>query len=361
MSTAFRFVGSCLQAASRIVPGAGEGGRTRLDGLDALRGIAAMAVVLFHFTTQFDNLFKHESPPLLSFPLGHYGVNLFFIISGFVIFMTIERAKAPMDFVVSRFSRLYPAYWVAIALTFMITHWLGLPGHLADAKTALLNGLMFHRMAFGVPHVDGVYWTLEIELLFYVGMFLLMVTSRLKHFHSIIFALLVLRVVYFAAEQYFGMALPWRIYRYLIVGQIAWFAIGMAMYRVTFHKGEAGSRLDWVTAAVAVVVLAVVESPAIGALAVFFGGLVLSAANGRLKFLSNPIFVWLGTISYTLYLLHENIGWSIILSLREAGLGANASISLSIAASLLLSSLVTFWVEKPAMSRIRKWYRNAKA
>lgn len=352
--------GLCVDPVSIAGQSSAPAVRPRLDGLDALRGVAAMAVVLFHFTTQFDKLFGHESPPLLSFPLGHYGVNLFFIISGFVIFMTIERSRAPMDFVVSRFSRLYPAYWTAIALTFVITHWLGLPGHLADFKTALLNGLMFHRMALGVPHVDGVYWTLEVELLFYVGMFVLMTTSRLRHVHGILFALLAVRVVYFVAQQYFGITLPWMIYRYLIIGQIAWFAIGMAMYRITFHAGERNSWLDWGVAATAVVVLGVVESLAIGALALCFGGLALAAAKGRLMLLANPLIVWLGSISYTLYLLHENIGWSIILSLREAGIGVNVAIAVAIAASLTLASLVTHLVEKPMMSTIRTWYRQTR-
>jgi len=72
--------------------------------------LAAMAVVFFHFTTRFGELFKGDPSPSISFPTGYYGVNLFFIISGFVIFMTLERTKKPMDFVVSRFSRLFPAY-----------------------------------------------------------------------------------------------------------------------------------------------------------------------------------------------------------------------------------------------------------
>lgn len=338
----------------------GPTGRPRLDGLDALRGVAAMAVVLFHFTTRFDQLFGHESPPLFSFPIGHYGVNLFFIISGFVIFMTIERSRAPMDFIMSRFSRLYPAYWVAIALTFTITHWLGLPGHLADFKTALMNGLMFHGMVFRVTHVDGVYWTLEVELLFYLGMFSLMVTSRLHLVHRILIALLTIRVIYFVAQHFFGISLPWIIYRYLIIGQIAWFAIGMAIYRVTFHAGEKNSWLDWSVALVAVSVLMFTESPAIAGMAIIFGGLVLAVANGKLKTLANPVFVWLGSISYTLYLLHENIGWSIILSLRQAGFGVNAAIFLAMSASLLLASLVTYGVEKPSMLKIRAWYRHTR-
>lgn len=83
----------------------------RLVEVDALRGVAALAVVLFHYTTRFTDLFQPGVPPAVSFPGGHYGVNLFFIISGFVIFMTLEKTARPLDFVVSRFSRLFPAYW----------------------------------------------------------------------------------------------------------------------------------------------------------------------------------------------------------------------------------------------------------
>ena len=136
----------------------------RLVEIDALRGVAAMAVVLFHYTTRFAELYAPKTLPSLSFPDGHYGVNLFFIISGFVIFMTLEKTSRPMDFVVSRFSRLFPAYWFAILLTFSITHLLGLPGKLVDLSTAFANLIMIHSF-FHVPHVDGVYWTLEVELI----------------------------------------------------------------------------------------------------------------------------------------------------------------------------------------------------
>lgn len=73
----------------------------RLQGLDALRGLAALAVVLFHYTARFDELFATTPQSSLSFPNGHYGVDLFFIISGFVIFMTLQRMRRPADFLVS--------------------------------------------------------------------------------------------------------------------------------------------------------------------------------------------------------------------------------------------------------------------
>ena len=113
--------------------------KSRLVEVDALRGLAALAVVLFHYTTRFTELFAPNPPPTFSFPDGHYGVNLFFIISGFVIFMTLEKTSRPMDFVVSRFSRLFPAYWVAIILTLSITHLLGLPVHQSHRPVAWRN------------------------------------------------------------------------------------------------------------------------------------------------------------------------------------------------------------------------------
>ena len=72
----------------------------RVVELDALRGLAALAVVAFHYTTLYGELYGHSGPPPLSFGFGNYGVHLFFLISGFVIFMTLERTRSAMDFVV---------------------------------------------------------------------------------------------------------------------------------------------------------------------------------------------------------------------------------------------------------------------
>lgn len=83
--------------------------KKRLIELDALRGIAALSVVIYHYTTRYNSLYGHDS--FLDNNYFHYcsqGVQLFFMISGFVIFLTLNHIKKPMDFVISRFSRLYP-------------------------------------------------------------------------------------------------------------------------------------------------------------------------------------------------------------------------------------------------------------
>ena len=77
----------------------------RLQGLDALRGIAALTVVLYHFTLGYQEVLRqHRLGLLFVVSNGHFAVNLFFIISGFVIFMTLESSAGAADFAVSRFA-----------------------------------------------------------------------------------------------------------------------------------------------------------------------------------------------------------------------------------------------------------------
>jgi peptidoglycan/LPS O-acetylase OafA/YrhL len=329
----------------------------RLVEVDALRGLAAMAVVLFHFTTRFGELYQGNLNPSISFPVGYYGVNLFFIISGFVIFMTLERTKRPMDFVVSRFSRLFPAYWFAIFLTFSATHLLGLPGKLVGVGTAFANMLMMHGL-LKIPHVDGAYWTLEVELLFYCGMFLLYRMKRLNSIHYVLFGLLLLRVVYYLLEHQFGISLPWIIFRLMILQYIPWFALGISVYLLVNHKKTEVWQPAARTAVFAIATLLICESVLVAFLAVIFASATFLAASGRLSLLRFWPFVWLGTISYPLYLVHENIGWSIMLQLLSANMTMDVTIILTLGAILLLAGAVTSWVEQPAMQWIRTRYKN---
>jgi peptidoglycan/LPS O-acetylase OafA/YrhL len=333
---------------------------TRLVEVDALRGVAALAVVLFHYTWRFGELFPGHYQPAFSFSTGYYGVNLFFIISGFVIFMTLERTQRPMDFVVSRFSRLFPSFWVAIGLTFALTHMLGLPGKLVDVGTALANVVMVHSI-FKVPHVDDVYWTLEVEMLFYCGMFTLYRLKRLGSIHLALFALLLLRLVYFVVEHHFGLSLPWMIYRLMILQYIPWFTLGICVY-LAVNPHKTGTRMPAArTAIMAIGTLFVCESASVAGLAVAFATAVWLASSGRFGPLRLRPFVWLGTISYPLYLLHENIGWSIMLRLLSTGLNINLAIAVTLVLVLLLASAVTRWVEQPAMRWIRTSYKQRTA
>ena len=117
-----------------------------------MRGIAALMVVFFHFTVD-----RPEAQ--LGFKLGITGVDLFFIISGFVIFLTISGTKHWKDFVVSRFSRLYPAYWTAVLLA---TLSISLVNYFSGESSGgllhqALGNLTMFNYYMTIPNLDGSY------------------------------------------------------------------------------------------------------------------------------------------------------------------------------------------------------------
>lgn len=329
----------------------------RLVEVDALRGIAAVAVVLFHYTTRFVELYAPTTGPSLAFPQGHYGVNLFFVISGFVIFMTLERTRTALDFVVSRFSRLFPVYWVAIAVTFAVTSTFGLPGKEVTGLQAWGNTLMLHGF-LGIPHVDGVYWTLEVELLFYTAMLLLMMRGQLTRVHWLLWALLVLRLVYHLSATWFGVHLSWTVSRLLILSFIPWFALGICIYQATLGQRKADPREWRATLIAALACLAVVDHWALALLAAVLAMLVWGAASGRLPWLAHPVLVFFGTISYPLYLVHENIGWVVQRGVLAHQLPFDVGVGVAFATSVALAAALTYTVERPAMRAIRSSYRR---
>lgn len=328
----------------------------RLSSVDALRGIAALAVVLFHFTTRFSELFPQSEHLNWGARYGHYGVNLFFIISGFVIFMTLDRCRNGTDFLVSRFSRLYPAYWVSIILTFVVTNYFGLAGKVVTIWQALANLTMVHGFA-GVPHVDGVYWTLEVELLFYLWMYVLFALRRLELVFILAGLLILLRISYGLVKLWLGIDLPFIVWRLLILEHFPWFALGLSIYALSgIGENLMRRRSALVLSALAVLALILSSGVSVAVLSIFLAGVVLMAATGMLPVLQWPPLVWLGAISYPLYLLHENIGWSLLLSFGRAGWPPELSVPVVLAGVLLLSHLVSKLVEQPAMHWIRaRW------
>src|SRR5262249_50776621 len=111
----------------------------------------------------------HLPKPTLSLSRGFFGVHLFFVISGFVIVLTLKKTSHISHFIRKRFFRLYPAYWVALVITFVLVRFFPLPDRVRSFHELLVNFTMIQHW-LDVKHIDGVYWTLSLELAFYVWM-----------------------------------------------------------------------------------------------------------------------------------------------------------------------------------------------
>ena len=155
-------------------------GAERIAGLDVLRGFAAAAVMLHHHGQYYDVLYPGRIPLSVDLGPGHFGVELFFIISGFVILMTIERKKTVREFAISRAARLMPAFLAALVMATVIRILSPVPFLDTPTLPQFLANLTMAPSLFGQTAMDMPYWTLTYELVFYIGMGLILALGMLR-------------------------------------------------------------------------------------------------------------------------------------------------------------------------------------
>ena len=326
----------------------------RVVELDALRGLAALAVVAFHYTTFYQQHVGHVPPLPFGFPAGNYGVHLFFLISGFVIFMTLERTRTAMDFVVSRFSRLFPAYWAAMAMTALVVYSIGLPAQKLPVRDLVLNLSMVQQL-LGAEHLDGSYWTLQVELFFYAQMLFWFAIGQLGRIRWIILAWLVFVVVYVETEQH-HLHFSYTLRELLILRHIPFFALGILFYRIHTRPGERG--IDALLAGLCLFTIWFSEPPVFLVVALVCCLVFGLFVAGALRWMATPAFAALGAMSYSIYLLHQAIGMALIHRFEQGGLHSLVAIALTLSIVLLLAAVLTWGIERPAMRAIRGAWRR---
>jgi peptidoglycan/LPS O-acetylase OafA/YrhL len=311
---------------------------SRMAPLDGLRAVAILAVLAYHYTIRWTpphsdtDLYPYHGFfngwPLLNY--GWAGVELFFVISGFVICMTLERSAGLLDFARRRFARLWPAMLVCASLTMLIAQF-G-PAQWRVGPTSFLLSIFFLEPGFigglihktGLGWVDGVYWTLWIEVRFYVMAAVLFALFR-KRFLS---ALTVVMLVSFVAGLR-GFNYPERGWAWILLLPtfLPYFVFGSAIFRL-----NAAGRLTptaGVAAALSTLIILIqgwlsFEYPAGGPIGFALINLVIIAAF-LLFALGSPIlkpFGWrplarLGEASYSLYLIHSVVGIVMIEQLSK--------------------------------------------
>lgn len=316
----------------------------RLPELDALRGVAALCVLLYHFNYKYVQYNPaHGELPLL-FGWGHHGVSIFFAISGFVICMTLERIESVTAFAWARFSRLFPVYWAAMAITTAAVALGGASKLMVTPPEALANATMLHYW-FDIQSVDGSYWSLSIELSFYLVMAAVLHFRLLMQLEWVFAGWLALHMV----QATTGLFPVWAS-RMLALEYIPLFAIGMIHYR--YYSGLMGWQraASWHAVLIAIAALSGSSAAivAAGTIAVFW-----AMTGGLLRFLSRPLLLWLGAISYPLYLIHQYVGYVLIDQFAGAGLSLLAATAVALIAVTALAHLLHIWIEDPAQRQLR--------
>jgi len=326
---------------------------TRLTELDALRGVAALVVVLFHYTIRYDQIYGHSFQVPNLFQFGHLGVHLFFIISGFVIFWTLSRTQHALDFVVSRFSRLYPSYWLAVIVTFCVVRFFSLPGREVSLKEAFLNIPMIQDYLW-VPYVDGVYWSLSIEVTFYAWVFLAYITQQFKRIELY----LIMFMIVGALSHIYGMSADYpRATKLLMLEYGYLFAAGICFFKIWQKKASVSTYVALVVSFICIwIYLPVAYAGVVVSCYVVFAAMIFN----RLKFLNAKPLIFLGTISYSLYLLHQNIGYVLLNLCYQYQIHPFLAIFIAFSLCAAAATLVTFYIERPLIQRVRHSYEERR-
>ncbi|MER7191604.1 acyltransferase family protein [Streptomyces flaveolus] len=344
----------------------------RLAALDGLRFLAALAVVLFHFVgqTRWGMIAVWGRPYQETFPdahryfaFGRLGVDLFFLISGFVICMSAW-GRTPRDFFISRVTRLYPMYWVAIAVSASVIYLFDTPfGH--PNPRLLFANLTMLQTPLGVDNLDSVYWTLWPELCFYLT-FVVVVWKGLTYQRVVIFCglwtvaavlapsahipLLTLMVNPTSAPFFIAGMAFYLMYRYRPT-PLLWGIVAMSwLLALHFLLAPRGGRNNWETWA-----------PWRGWLVLVTTVFFLLIAVIALGWTSRIRWRWLtvaGTLTFPLYLLHDVIGMTIAHHFGDR-VDPWLLVGATVAGLILLSYLVQRFVERPIAVAMRRLLSSA--
>ncbi|GAB3349924.1 acyltransferase [Arachidicoccus ginsenosidivorans] len=320
--------------------------KKRLIELDALRGLAASMVVIFHYTFQFDKVFQSDLMKSIEFDVGKYGVQLFFIISGFVIFMTVEKVKNGGDFVFKRFIRLFPTFWLCLIISFIFSSSLNIEPFKRTFVEFLINFTMIPSL-FHVRLVDGVYWSLFPELVFYCIIYFILVSNKIKNIKFLLFVWVILNfLIHFFFRFTFLNTILIVDYGYLFISGICFFKL---------WKRENAKSYFFVLF-LCLLQCVIFKSESESFITVFYFFLFYLVIKRKMIFLSKwKIICFLGYISYPLYLLHQVIGLSIIFYLNKYFNINNVYILVIIpfVISIILAWIITKYFEGLFVSKLK--------
>jgi peptidoglycan/LPS O-acetylase OafA/YrhL len=325
------------------------GSKSRLGNLDLLRLFAALMVLVYHYS-YVGHVYAGISPysfPEIDFLTQHgwAGVSLFFMISGFVIAYSAERASA-YDFMVSRVARLYPAFLFCMSLTAIVV--LAAPQHFVEFQVnpaRWLANLTMVSLVFKQPFVDGAYWSIVTEITFYFWMTILIALGVYqKHLLRVLAAWMLVSV---ANEFYFASQI---LNKVMATQYSCYFVLGILSYRA-FSQNRGFLLQEMAIAAVALVLslksdLVVqtwmirnysyaAEFTAWGSILKTLIFLALLNLAVRIKpILSSNWCYLLGGLTYPLYLLHSNIGFTLFNLLHG---NVNRWVAFALITSLMIS------------------------
>jgi len=296
-------------------------------------------------------------------------IELFFLISAFAVTLSLERTSSLKKFVINRFTRIYPIFWVCATFTFLVMivfKFLKVNESISDLSlTQYLVNLTMFQSFFGIKDLDGQYWTLIIELSFYFFIILLAYFKKVNWFKTLgFFWCIALLFAYFIiasdstneAKDYINF-----------IGIFPMFYAGMLVYFMyKDHKWR--NTLNYFLLTFAFITQIIIfdycsiaahytSQMTYAIYLTLFYFLCIGIIHRKTEFFAWKPLIYLGKISYTLYLLHQYIALTILIPILQYRFGINFWISvflITLPFCIILAAIFNHYIEEP----LSKWMRK---
>ena len=342
----------------------------RTYGIDLLRGVACVSVMFFHYLSRGPRAgwMADASWPAVE-PIARYGylgVHLFFMVSGYVIFMSAI-GRSPRAFVASRVARLFPALWVAATLTMLIVVTRADSRFLISWREYLWNLTLIPQYV-GARFVDGAYWSLAVELQFYILVWIALRTGAIARVELLLWGWLALSVLNLARPMY-------PLERWLIANWAPLFVLGATTF-LAASRGWTIKRQFLLAASAASAILHVRQEarelanewhgvgpdPWIATLIVSVGALFFVAVGIRKITMQKSAWAAVpGALTYPVYLVHQVAGYMVYAFVLDVTHAPLVSLALTVALAIATGAVLHYVVERrigPPMRRAVAGIRN---
>jgi len=312
----------------------------RNDQIDGLRGITSIIILLFHLFCRYLQIYENNNLVWMEH-WGTFGVIIFVLISGYLL--GVESIKEEnnkfnlLKYLKKKIFRLWPCYIISITLIMVVVKIVGLPGREVSWLSYILN-IFFINGFCGIPYVDGAHWYLTtlISITIIIG-----VIKKFKFNNNFIVYCFWILIVMFMTKIGYGNITIFFGGTYLGVA-----LIGFSLARI-LTKFSANEMLKWlILLFLSFLFCFFIQGTTTSIILIISLFIVIPCLIQKIKFFENKLFLKLGSISYPLYLIHQNIGYVIIRKLIE--FFGNYQIFFSIIATfcVLLLSFVICSIEK---------------
>lgn len=323
--------------------------KERNQNIEALRGIAIIFIVVFHFLFRYFEIYDLE--PLCNNIIvnnfGTLGVGLFLTVSG--LFLVSDRDSGKFfKPLLRKFLRLWPTYFCCVTLIFLVTRFLPLEGRTVSFGTYIINVTMLNGFV-GVSYVDTAHWYLTTILaVYFVNAIILKARKSEMYYPYYIWIILSIACEIVGDTCISGSFLSKIIHGIsLLIGgsRIGFVVIGIMIMRAK-KKGFTMKQLALCCFSVLHILICndvIMATEAILIIPVIIYGLY--AEGGCL---SNQLLVALGKSSYSIFLIHQNLGYILMTYLRS-----NVNISywfcsmLAVCFSFIAGALINKSIEIP--------------